>query len=174
MWPFKKKNPAPTKTVAELRAFCEKELERLEPKGIGFKEIVETPKSQIGCVAGEILKDLSLENFDKWKFPYEKGFLDTWYYHASMVGREYTLTINHRNWMYNNLREEGTFVVRLMGFSEFSFSKEEQKAISDAFEKYVDHENELKRLAKVKDEQEQLNKLFPACAPTKNGVFCEN
>ena len=53
-----KKNPDPKpKTVAELKTFCEKELARLEP----IK--VEESNSTIGCVAGEILKDLSAENF---------------------------------------------------------------------------------------------------------------
>jgi hypothetical protein len=158
---WKPKN-APQKTPEQLRAFCERELNRLEPKGIDFKEIVELPKPQIGCIAQNILDDLAFENFSKWNYPFEK-MVWTHYYDASMEGKQYRLHFAYRDYLYGNTGKVGKFSVSMVGFEEFSFNDDEQKALSDAFEKILDHASELKKQNKIKEEKELLSKLFPNC-----------
>jgi len=165
-----KKNPDPKpKTLAELKDFCKKELASLEPKGIDFKDIVEVPKPKIGCVAGEILKDLALENCAKWSYNWENA-LWTHYYLLKMEGKQYELRLVYKDYLYGRHEDKGRYNVYLSGFSEFSFNDDEQKEISHAFEKIQDNKMELTKQKNLKSEAEVLNKLFPACAPAKNGV----
>lgn len=50
------------------------------------------------------------------------------------------------------------------------YPNEEQKAMSDAIENLLQHESNLKKEAKIKEEQKKLAALFPSCYEQKSGV----
>lgn len=121
------------------------------------------PKPVIGCVAQNILNDLSMENYDKWGFQYQTALSISSYHSAKMQGRDYELAFHYKDWGHRDWETKGRFLPRLSGFLEFSFTEDEKAAISLAFEKLIDHRTNLEIEAKKKVEAEKLSKLFPDC-----------
>ena len=121
------------------------------------------PEPIIGCVAQNIINDLAMVNFDKWGFCYQSALNIASYYSAKMQGRDYELAFYYKDWGYRDWETKGRYLPSLSGFSEFSFTEDEKAAISLAFEKLVDHKNDLETEIKKKEEAEKLAKLFPNC-----------
>jgi hypothetical protein len=124
------------------------------------------PIPKIGCIAREILNDLSLENHDKWSFSGSHNGI------AKMNGKEY-----HLIW--------GFYEIGKKYFSHFSHVKiseieinplsiTEQKMICHALSDIDFKQRQKSILEEEKRDKEILNKLFPACIPATDGIHYQS
>jgi|SRR5882724_6273497 len=120
------------------------------------------PKSPYSCVATEILKDLAFENYSKWSYKWEKAII-SYYCSAQMQGRDYYLVFHRKDYGYKDWKEEGVYTVTMGSLYEFKFSYNESAAISLAFEKIQNHEEEERKQKRIEKEQEKLKNFFPKC-----------